>query len=212
MTTTSHSTPPRRTRAEAKAQTRKTVLAAAETVFRRDGFHGASLDQVAREAGFTKGAVYSTFDSKADLFLALLDSRSAERLSDIERITSAASDPADFVRRHAAHFAASVRRETDWWAVVLEFASVVARDPALRARYAEHHDRTREVIAVGVERWAADAGIDPVIRPRAFATTILAISNGLTLERLLAPEDVSDELYVESQLALLERAIPGATS
>src|SRR6478609_4630153 len=69
----------RMTRAESKQQTRAAILAAAREVFARDGFHGATLDRVAEAAGFTKGAVYSAFDSKADLFLAVYEAHRAWR-------------------------------------------------------------------------------------------------------------------------------------
>src|SRR5690625_3096253 len=61
------------TRAERQHQTRVALIDAGRAVFARDGFHGARLDRIAQEAGFSKGAVYSNFDSKADLFLAVMD-------------------------------------------------------------------------------------------------------------------------------------------
>ena len=62
-----------RTRAQRQQETRAALLEAARAVFARDGFHGASLDTIATEAGFSKGAVYSNFASKGDLFLAVMD-------------------------------------------------------------------------------------------------------------------------------------------
>jgi AcrR family transcriptional regulator len=195
-----------RTRAETAADTRRRVLDAAEAVFRREGFHGASLDQVAREAGFTKGAVYSRFDSKADLFFALLDRRSGERVAGLEASAFDDLGAEEFVRAFAEAFARSVRDEPDWWAVVIEFMSVVARDPALRERYAAHHDRTREAIAADLERRAPGAGRAPALPARHLATAMLAIANGLTLERLIAPSEVDDALYAETQAAILHHA------
>jgi len=61
------------TRAEQQARTRTALVASARRVFGREGFHGARLEVIAYEAGLTKGAVYSNFESKADLFLAVLD-------------------------------------------------------------------------------------------------------------------------------------------
>ena len=58
-----------------RAMTREHLLEAAAVVFARNGFHGSSLDEVAAAAGFTKGAVYSNFKSKEDLFVAVLDHR-----------------------------------------------------------------------------------------------------------------------------------------
>ena len=63
------------TRARRREMTREHLMDAAATVFARDGFHAASLDDVAALAGFTKGAVYSNFKSKDDLFLAVFDHR-----------------------------------------------------------------------------------------------------------------------------------------
>ena len=59
-----------------REMTRQHLLDAAAIVFARKGFHGATLDEVAKLAGFTKGAVYSNFKSKDDLFLALLEQKS----------------------------------------------------------------------------------------------------------------------------------------
>src|SRR5436305_3029120 len=71
-----------------RAMTREHLLEAAAIVFARNGYHGASLDEVAAAAGFTKGAVYSNFKSKEDLFLALIDHR-------IENTTAAFSAELD---------------------------------------------------------------------------------------------------------------------
>ncbi|MFI8946961.1 TetR/AcrR family transcriptional regulator [Streptomyces sp. NPDC053750] len=63
----------RRSRAEQKQETREALTMAALMAFARDGYHGASLDGIAGEAGFSKGAVYSNFGGKAELFLAAMD-------------------------------------------------------------------------------------------------------------------------------------------
>ncbi|WP_440106963.1 TetR/AcrR family transcriptional regulator [Streptosporangium sp. H16] len=63
----------RRSRAEQKRETRDALTVAALVAFARDGYHGASLEGIANEAGFSKGAVYSNFEGKAELFLAAMD-------------------------------------------------------------------------------------------------------------------------------------------
>ena len=62
-------------RPEQAERNRALVLAAARRAFLARGYHGATLEQIADDAGFSKGVVYSHFDSKADLFLALLEAR-----------------------------------------------------------------------------------------------------------------------------------------
>ena len=89
--------PRRQTRAESKQLTHERVLEAALKVFRRDGYHGASLDRVAAVAGYTKGAVYSAFDSKSDLFLALLARRAAARRDELRSVLDQSQAAADFV-------------------------------------------------------------------------------------------------------------------
>src|SRR4051812_18261558 len=63
------------TRAERQAQTREDLIDAAEALFTSHGFHATSLDAVAVAAGYTKGAVYSNFSSKEDLFFAVYERR-----------------------------------------------------------------------------------------------------------------------------------------
>ena len=70
---------PRLSRAEQNDRNRALLLAAARRVFLERGYFAATLDQIADEAGFSKGAVYSRFASKADMFLALLEDRITER-------------------------------------------------------------------------------------------------------------------------------------
>jgi len=193
----------RRTRAESAAETRERLLEAAETVIRHSGYHGASLDEVAAVAGFTKGAVYAAFDSKADLFLALLARRTEARIAEFHAVLAQVSDPAAAVVEVARRFATTFVGERDWWTSVIEFMTVVARSEPLRARYAVHHDASREAIAGIFEHWALERGLTLGLPPRQLGTLALALWNGLTLEALIAPAEVPCGLFVDAQLALL---------
>jgi AcrR family transcriptional regulator len=81
----------RLSRGEQVERNRGIVLGAARRVFLDKGYAGASLDAIAEEAGFSKGVVYSQFDSKADLFLALLELRIAEMAERNERLAAQAA-------------------------------------------------------------------------------------------------------------------------
>ena len=72
------------TRAERQQRTRDELVDAAERLFSRQGFHATSIDAVAAEAGFTKGAVYSNFASKEDLFFAVYERRVDRRVEEME--------------------------------------------------------------------------------------------------------------------------------
>jgi AcrR family transcriptional regulator len=71
-----------RSRQESRQQTREALIFAARASFARDGYHGANLDAIAREAGYSKGAVYSNFDGKAALFLAVMDANMEAALAE----------------------------------------------------------------------------------------------------------------------------------
>ncbi|MCE9522821.1 MAG: TetR/AcrR family transcriptional regulator, partial [Alphaproteobacteria bacterium] len=76
--------PARLTRAEQQAQTRERLLAAAERVFARHGYGGASIDLISAEAGYSKGAIYSNFESKEEVFLELARVYMGRRMTELE--------------------------------------------------------------------------------------------------------------------------------
>ena len=121
----------RLTRVERKARTREEILEAAHRVFLRDGFHRATLDDIAEEAGYTTGAVYSNFDGKDGLFLALLDQQFAVRLAPhVERFNAARSLD-EGLRASASVLAETARREPLWAPLLVEFwTACVARPPS----------------------------------------------------------------------------------
>jgi AcrR family transcriptional regulator len=194
--------PPRLTRAEAKAETRRRLLEAAETAFCRDGYHATSLERIAAEAGFTTGAVYSTFDSKADVMLALVAARAEWRREVMTEALANASDPEGAVMEVLRRYAVQAAAERDWSAALTEFIVVVGRDEALRVRYAEHHEASREALVAMIRAVQQEAGVRLTIPPERLATAIVSLHAGLAVESLLAPAEVPQELYVEAQLAL----------
>src|SRR5215207_1814132 len=91
----------RKTQAERRDETREQVVAAAARVFARRGFHATSLEAIAEEAGFSRGAVYYNFADKEELFLELLDRRCAERAQDLQEVFTGESDDIDQTSRQA---------------------------------------------------------------------------------------------------------------
>lgn len=181
--------PARLTRAERSAQTRRQLLRAAERVFRRDGFHGASIETIAAEAGFTKGAFYGNFADKEEAFLTLLETRFARRARAVERAARGQADSLDSARALGQVFARSLRRDSDWQRAFLEFVVHASRTPASTQRLAAVEaplrqalcrglaafpdvvaDRPVELVADAV--WAAATGValastDPAVRRNA---------------------------------------------
>jgi AcrR family transcriptional regulator len=181
------------TRAESKQQTREAVLAAAREVFARDGFHGATLDRVAEQAGFTKGAVYSAFDSKADLFLAVYEARVDERTAGLEALAPDSFEHA--LRAASEEWRAVLREQGAWSAAFTEFWVHASRHEDLRERFGAAHRRWRHAVGAHIERAAAAEGRALPLPGERMATAILALGNGLALEAMLG-DDQSDLVEV----------------
>ena len=118
------------------SDTRQRIIASAATVFARKGYHGASLDQVAADAGLTKGAVYWHFQSKSDLFLALLDARFQRDMSEMAVKVDAAhnqADPFDSLKLVLLQLADKIESDRDWPRLFLEFLGH-AREDAVHQR------------------------------------------------------------------------------
>jgi AcrR family transcriptional regulator len=178
---------PRLNRMEQMERNRGLVLAAARRVFLERGYSAATVEAIADAAGFSKGVIYSQFESKADLFLALLDERISERAAENAAVTRCLAG------REA--LAAMLRRGRDdamaepgWPMLLIEFRTQAARDPALAARYARAHARTVEQLAAIIEGAHQRAGLEPIRPPAELAWLVLALGAGLALEQSTDPE------------------------
>lgn len=190
-----------------RQQTRDYLLAAAAQVFAERGFHGATLDEVAAVAGFTKGAVYSNFKSKDDLFLALLESRYESETTSLRAYLDAADRP-----HHAADFLGRVADELNdattehWGALYQEFLVYAMRNPEARRKLAELERADVEAVA---EILAAERKKHGIKDPHAVEHTarfVVAVMRGLFTMRLIETTAV-DEALVAAVLDLLERAL-----
>ena len=191
-----------------RAMTRRYLLDAAEIVFARDGFHGATLDDVASKAGFSKGAVYSNFKNKEDLFLELLDDR-------IERQFAVVSEVLETVPHQAAaqlpHIRKLLRGETFFWdetwsTLWLEFVLYARRNPAARAKLAARAERERAITRQFIEAEYAARGVNPPYPIAELAKVTLAIFSGLGLDSLIDPESVTDPT-IQTALSVLYQAM-----
>lgn len=182
-------------RAEGKARTRAELVEAARGVFLERGYHGASLEAVAVAAGFSTGAVYSAFRSKADLFLAVLDAHLAKRISAMEQTVASATSAAEHAELLARQFAAATGHGRAWSLLVIEFWAHAAREPGLRREFAVRHDGLKAAIARMLDAMLARTGQRLALRSDEVATVSAALANGLTLERLARPDGTPDERF-----------------
>jgi AcrR family transcriptional regulator len=196
--------PRRLRRAEQRQVTRAQLLDAAERVFAREGFRGASIEAIAREAGYSHGAIYSNFNGKDDLFLVLVEERIDARLARIYQAADAALSRGAEPLEAARGFVAMLHQEREAYLLLADFWNQAIRDPAAAAKFAERHARLRALIGRIVEGIARDTGAE-LTRPRAqVATALIALANGFTIERLADPEAAPDELFAHAIAAIVQ--------
>lgn len=183
-----------------RPQTRAAVLKAAEALFRRKGFQAASLEDIARAAKLTKGAVYSNFAGKDDLFLAVLEQHVGQSIARYREAATAWTD--DPLGGLAAFMAKTAVEDAAWSAAFAEFALHASRKPEISRRLAEARDRLRHAVIDNLRPIVDGGGAGPERLERA-ATLFFAIGNGLTLEALSDPSRVDAAVYQEALERLL---------
>jgi AcrR family transcriptional regulator len=183
-----------RLRRRPRAETRKELLDAAARVFARQGLHGTSVEAVAEDAGFSRGALYSNFKGKEDLFLALYEERIERRRRELRGVIQSAGGPKAGLGPAAANVTEALGRERDWFLLYFEFALHAARDPEFRRRFEVVRDQGVAELAAGIADGLHQAGIDSPFSAADLALSLKALSYGLALERLVNEDSVPDDL------------------
>ena len=185
-------------RDEQRALTRRRLIDAAESVFARSGFHGASVEEIVREAGATTGALYSNFTGKEDLFLALFEERIATDMSEYSEIVTTGSTLGEQARGVGDHWMRILRERPNYFPLLIEFWSYAIREPQLRerlgGRFAALRLGSTRMASEAAEGWGISAGAEA---GEYLALFITALGNGLALEKLVNPDAVPDALYGE---------------
>lgn len=195
----------RLSRDEQRARTRAELLAAAATVFARNGYHATSVDMVAEAAGYTKGAVYSNFASKEDLFLALIDEHLDQAVHTLEEIV-ASTEPAERAARLGERREQMQVFDPGWHLLETEFVLYAARNEHIRALLAERQRRTRARIAELLTQHLGEVGAGTAIEVDDLARILIATGDGLTIMSVADPDTDGGRLMT-TLLQLLERAL-----
>jgi AcrR family transcriptional regulator len=181
---------------------REALVGAAADVFRRRGFQAATLREIAAEAGMTTGAVYSNFDGKADLFLAVLQEKLDPRLATMYE--AARTAPLHGVGpRVGEQFAVYLKQRRRWLILLIEFWAESARDPKLRPKFAQRHAELRAAVRQVVAERAARLDYGLPLPADDMATLLIALTNGMAVELLADPAAVPEDLYARALDILL---------
>ena len=194
------------TRKESHAQTRERLVETALRLFLKDGYNATSLDKVAAEAGFSKGAVYSNFATKHELGLAVLDVLHLERAMSL----AGAVLEAETVEDRLAAFekwADENIGDVGWTALEVEFATSNRQVAGVNNALAGRRRELTAAVADLIEQQAADLGLELPLPADQAAVQLLALGIGLGVQRAFDPELPITSL-VDLLRSFLERATP----
>ena len=171
--------PVRLTRAQQQAQTRERLLAAAERVLARHGYGGASIDLITAEAGYSKGAIYSNFESKEAVFLELLRVYMERDMAELERIVGLAPQQLSAALNA---WLETMHCDSDCPLLVTELQLHARRNPAFAERYYALQEQQTRALARILERFFEAQSVPLPMDPRDLAGCMTALAHGLSLQ------------------------------
>jgi AcrR family transcriptional regulator len=195
----------RRTRAARQEgrEGRDAILGAALRVFARRGYRQAGVDEIASEAGYSKGALYWHFSGKEDLLLTLLEERVDAPMREMIDLLASAPPERDMSVEATRQFARRVESQRDAMLLEREYWSLALRDPELRARYAERQTELRHAMARALEARVRHLGTPEIsMAAEDVARIVLGVVGGLAVDELIEPGSVRPDLLGEA-LALI---------
>lgn len=185
-----------------RGEVRDRILDAAAKVFAAEGFAGATIDAIGQAAGFTKGAVYSNFESKDELFLALLDREFKLRGEQIAiALDRSAGDTTAAAREVSRSVLDSARDHSDYYVLLVEYWLRAQRDPQLRERLIERRRAAADQALNIVESTDTVPGDR---RLTDIAQLVVTLNLGVAMEEVLRPGTINPDLLAQLITALLE--------
>jgi AcrR family transcriptional regulator len=193
-------------RKESKAYTRERLLDAARRVFASNGFHGASVEEIASAAGFSTGALYSNFDGKEDLFLALMEREIDEHARVIADGVAKRSSVAERAAGGARAWMTMIEREPELLLLFMEFWAYGVRDPHVRPKVAARFAQVRELLTGLIAEGARELDLELELPAEQLAVAIDAMADGIARQKLADPAAVPDDLMGKVLSLLLAAA------
>jgi AcrR family transcriptional regulator len=186
-----------------REEVRRRVLEAAEQLYAQRGIDATSIEDVARAAGFTKGAVFSNFATKDELVAAIMDERVAARLGEVVRTLDTEAGAADLPGEVGRMFAQRLREDDGGSLLVLEYLLRAARDPSTGTEFVESRRAQRDLVATLIEQQAGLRGMALRLPPSTLALALLALTSAVAAERRADPDGVDPGALGDIVSALL---------
>lgn len=198
----------RLTREDSRDQTTQRLLDAAQKLIAKKGLSAASVEDIAEAAGYTRGAFYSNFSSKGDLFIELLR---RDHQSHMEAFNALRSDALslDEIHERARVMYSQLYRDNESFMNWTEARMLAARDTKFRAKLNALIIEKRGHIAEFIDYFHKRAGSPPRVSPTAMAMGFMSLTEGVKLSMLSSPTEMTQEtaesvllLFVDSMMHL----------
>jgi len=193
----------RKTRGQAREETRTRLLEAAWEVFAERGYGAAAVEDIATRAGFTRGAFYSNFADKDAIFLALMDDRLARRVAGVSQVMERSSPLALFSDLRT--WSDGVEEDPRWLPLMAEFRAHALRSETAREHLGQRERALRKLYARAIQAQFDAVGARPPAPVEDMALVLQALDQSLPVQRALDPEEVPEGALFDA-LGMLFRA------
>ena len=189
-------------RKESQLQTRERLLDAALQVFSRRGYSAASVDEIAAEAGYSKGAVYSNFSNKEELFLALIDRRFAKDAREYPGIINYMNEGLQL--EEGSDFKEQIVKDSTWNILMVEFFLYAIREGTHRDGLATRIEQLRGVMQENLSTLYAKLGKKPMLPVAELPWSVFSLGVGMMLQFYIDPNGLPKGVYERALQQLLK--------
>ena len=189
-------------RKESQLQTRERLLDAALQVFSRRGYYAASVDEIAAEAGYSKGAVYSNFSNKEGLFLALIDRRFAKDAREYPGIINYMNEGLPV--EEGSDFKEQIMKDSTWNILMVEFFLYAIREGTHRDELATRIEQLRGAMEENLSTLYAKLGKKPMLPVAELPWSVFSLGVGMMLQFYIDPAGLPKGVYERALQQLLK--------
>ena len=198
----------RLTREQSKDQTRERLLDAAQAIFMKKGFVAASVEDIAAAAGYTRGAFYSNFSSKSELFLELLRRDHETMQAGLQAIFASAASR-DEMEARVLQYYSTLHRENKCFLLWAEAKLVAVRDGRFRLRFNAFMHEKLEQLSAYIREFSARAGTPMLMEPERLAIGLMGLCDGVQFFYTVDPQNVPTEMAEAVLAGFFARAVFG---
>jgi len=199
----------RLTREQSRDQTRQHLLDAAQSIFLAKGFVAASVEDIAQAAGYTRGAFYSNFRSKTELFLQLLKRDHEAVMADMHAIFDGELSRAQMEERVLQYYS-TLYRDNECFLLWVEAKLQAARDPRFRSAFVAFMRETRQAITEYIRHFSERVGTPLGLPAEQLTLGLLALCEGMQFNYVFDPHAISAQTTEAVLEGFFRRVVFGA--